>query len=211
MEIKGWLRAALEGLRRAGAEYADARFLDCATESITVRNEQVAALSRDRDRGFGIRVLYRGSWGFAASAELAEPEVEAIAERALEIAKASRLTQRRPVRLDDSPPYVDTYRTEFELDPFIVPLDKKLELLFSALKVLRRDPAGPAGRGDDTVLQDLQALPEQRWGRDRSRVPRERGWNPSDRDPGWRGPTPFLSQQLRGELRPPGAMSSSSH
>jgi len=140
MEIKGWLRAALEGLRRAGAEYADARFLDCATESITVRNEQVAALSRDRDRGFGIRVLYRGSWGFAASAELAEPEVEAIAERALEIAKASWLTQRRPVRLDDSPPYVDTYRTEFELDPFIVPLDKKLELLFSALKVLRRDP-----------------------------------------------------------------------
>lgn len=139
MEIKEWLKQALEGLRQAGAEYADARFLDRATESITVRNERVEALSRDRDRGFGIRVLYKGSWGFAASAELTEPAVEATAERALEIAKASRLTQRRPVRLDDSPPYVDTYRTAFELDPFAVPLDKKLELLFSALQVLRQD------------------------------------------------------------------------
>ncbi len=140
MEIKDWLKEALANLRRAGAEYADARYLDRVTESITVRNEQVAALSRNQDRGFGIRVLYRGSWGFAASAELAEPEVEAVAKRALEVAKASYLTQRRPVRLDDSSPYVDTYRTAFEVDPFAVPLDEKLELLFSALKILRFDP-----------------------------------------------------------------------
>jgi TldD protein len=131
MEVKEWLQAALDQLRRAGADYADARFLDREIESITVRNEQVAALSRNRDRGFGIRVLYQGSWGFAASSLLSEAEAEAVAERALEIAKASRL--------DDSPPYVDTYRTEFEIDPFAVPLDKKLELLFAALKILRQD------------------------------------------------------------------------
>ena len=138
-EIKEWLKSALDRLRRAGADYADARFLDRETESITVRNEQVAALSRSGDRGFGIRVLYQGSWGFAASSLLSETEAEAVAARALEIAKASRLAQREPVRLDDSPPHVDTYRTEFEIDPFTVPLDKKLELLFSALKVLRQD------------------------------------------------------------------------
>ena len=45
-EIKEWLKSALDWLRRAGADYADARYLDRETESITVRNEQVAALSR---------------------------------------------------------------------------------------------------------------------------------------------------------------------
>ncbi|MCR4405031.1 MAG: TldD/PmbA family protein [Candidatus Acetothermia bacterium] len=138
-EIKGWLIAALDRLRRAGVDYADARFLDRETESITIRNEQVAALARNRDRGFGIRVLYKGSWGFAASAEPNEAEIAAIANRALEIAKASHLAQREPVRLDDSPPQVGSYRSPFARDPFAVPLDKKLELLFAAVKVLRQD------------------------------------------------------------------------
>lgn len=140
MEIKEWLKTALDHVHQAGADYADARFLDRETESITLRNEQVAALSRKADRGFGIRVLYQGSWGFAASSKLSEAEAGAVGERALEIAKASRLTQREPVRLDDSPSSVDAYRTEFGVDPFAVPLDEKLELLFAALKVLRQDP-----------------------------------------------------------------------
>jgi len=138
-EIKEWLKAALDFLRKAGADYADARYLDRETENITVRNEQVAALSRKGDRGFGIRVLYQGSWGFAASSELTEAEAQDVAKRALEIAQASRLAQREPVKLDDSPPYVDVYKTPFEIDPFTVPLDKKLGLLFATLKVLRQD------------------------------------------------------------------------
>jgi TldD protein len=126
-------------LQRAGVDYADARYLDQETESITVRNEQVTVLSRNRNRGFGIRVLYRGSWGFAASSVLSSSAAEAAAKKALEIAKASRLMQKRPVKLDDSPPYVDTYRTDFSTDPFTVPLDDKLELLFTALLILRQD------------------------------------------------------------------------
>ena len=139
LELKESLAAALQGLRRAGAAYADCRYLDRETESITVRNEQVAALARNSNRGFGIHVLFQGSWGFAASSQLDGAEIEAIAKRALEIAKASRLTQREAVKLDDSPPHVDSYASEFQQDPFAVPLDRKLELLFAALKVLRQD------------------------------------------------------------------------
>jgi len=139
VEIKEQLKTVLEQLHRAGATYADCRYLERETESITVRNEQVAALSRNSDRGFGIRALYKGSWGFAASAQLTEANVEATAKRALEIAKASRLTQREPVKLDESPAHVDSYKSAFKIDPFAVPLDKKLELLFAALKVFRQD------------------------------------------------------------------------
>ena len=84
-EIKGWLKSGLERLKQAGVDYADARYVARETEKITLRNEQVAALARDHDRGFGIRVLYQGSWGFASSATLTEAEVMKVAEQALEI------------------------------------------------------------------------------------------------------------------------------
>jgi TldD protein len=139
METKQWLKAALDNLSRAGAEYADGRYLDRESESITVRNEQVAGLSRDSNSGFGIRVLYKGSWGFAASARLTEAGVLETANRALDVARASYLTQREPVKLDKSQPNRGDYRTEFEIDPFTIPLDRKLELVFGALKILRKD------------------------------------------------------------------------
>ena len=148
METKEWLKAALNDLSRAGADYADGRYLDRETESITVRNEQVAALSRRDDCGFGIRVLYKGSWGFAASARLTEADVMKTGRRALEVAKASYLTQREPVKLDESQPHHGSYRTRFEVDPFAVPLDRKLELLFAALKILRQDKRIAVAEGE---------------------------------------------------------------
>ncbi len=140
MEVKAWLRSALDGLKgEEGVLYADARYLERETESITVRNEEVAGLSRAETRGYGIRVLFQGSWGFAASNDLSEEGVAATARRALEIAKASFRTQREPVRLDDTPPQRGTYRSPWEIDPFGVALDEKLELLFAAVRILRKD------------------------------------------------------------------------
>ena len=140
MRVKDWLRETLAGLKATdGVDYADARYLERETESITVRNEEVAGLSREDTRGYGIRVLYKGSWGFAASGVLTEEAVRETARRALEIARASHRTQREPVRLDDTPPQVGTYKSPWEEDPFAVPLDEKLELLFSAARILRKD------------------------------------------------------------------------
>lgn len=140
MEIKDWLKGTLSDLKgREGVEYADARYLVRETESITVRNEEVAGLSRAETRGYGIRVLYRGSWGFAASGVISEQAVRETARKALEIAQASYRTQRKPVRLDDTPPQVGAYKSPWQEDPFAVPLDEKLELLFSAVRILRKD------------------------------------------------------------------------
>jgi len=140
LEVKAWLKEVLDELERTeGVDYADARYLERETESITVRNEEVAGLSRAETRGYGIRVLYKGSWGFAASGVPTAEAVRETARRALEIAKASYKTQRDPVKLDDTPPQRGTYESPWEEDPFAVPLDEKLELLFSAVRILRKD------------------------------------------------------------------------
>ncbi len=140
MRLREWLKEALEELGRVeGVLYADARYMERETESITVRNEEVAGLSRAETKGYGIRVLYRGSWGFAASNVLSRDRVQETARRALGIARASYMTQKKPVRLDDTPPQRGSYRSPWEEDPFAVPLDEKLELLFSAVRILKKD------------------------------------------------------------------------
>jgi TldD protein len=121
---------ALDAARSAGAGYADVRVVERATESLTVKNGNLAEAGSDRTAGFGVRVLLDGAWGFSSSSRLERGEAERATREAVEIARASGLARREPIVLDDSPPAVATYRTPYVEDPFTVPLDEKLRLLF---------------------------------------------------------------------------------
>jgi TldD protein len=121
---------AMDGAQRAGAGYADIRVVERTTESLTVKNGSLAEASSDRSAGFGVRVLVDGAWGFAGSSRLGRAEVERVTRDAVAIARASGLATREPITLDDSPPAVGIYRTPFREDPFAVPLDEKLRILF---------------------------------------------------------------------------------
>jgi TldD protein len=132
---------ALDAARTAGAGYADIRVVEQATESLTVKNGNLAEASSNRSAGFGIRVLVDGAWGFAGSSRLEREEVERTAREAIAIARASGLASREPIVLDDSPPAVGEYRTPFREDPFQIPLDEKLGILFEADAVMGKVPA----------------------------------------------------------------------
>ena len=121
---------ALDVARTAGAGYADIRIVEGATESLTVKNGNLAEASSNRSAGFGVRVLVDGAWGFAGSSQIERAEVERTAREAVAIARASGLATREPIVLDDSPPAVASYRTPVIEDPFAVPLDEKLRILF---------------------------------------------------------------------------------
>jgi TldD protein len=131
---------ALDTAQSAGAGYADIRVVEQATESLTVKNGNLAEASSNRSAGFGIRVLVDGAWGFASSSRLEREEVARTAREAVAIARASGLATREPIALDDSPAAVGEYRTPFREDPFAVPLDEKLGILFEADAVMGRVP-----------------------------------------------------------------------
>jgi TldD protein len=121
---------ALDMARTGGAGYADIRIVEQATESLTVKNGNLAQAGSNRSAGFGVRALVDGAWGFAGSSRIERAEVERTAREAVAIARASGLATREPIVLDDSPPVVATYRTPYREDPFEVPLDEKLRILF---------------------------------------------------------------------------------
>ncbi len=139
--MKDKLKECMDWLKTKGVEYADGRFVRCETESIQVTNGNVEGMARNLDVGVGIRVIANGAWGFAATAVLTPAELKKTANKALQVAKASAMTLREPVKLAEQEPFVDYYRTPCEKDPFEVPTDEKLDLLLDCCKELRKSKA----------------------------------------------------------------------
>jgi TldD protein len=124
---------AVEAARKAGADYADARFVREEHESLTVRNQEMEGMDRSFSQGLGVRVLVNGYLGFAASAREDDPaEVERVAALAVEIARAAARLPRHPIELADVEPAVAEWSTVVQEDPFTVSLDEKVALLMEA-------------------------------------------------------------------------------
>jgi TldD protein len=120
---------ALAEAKRLGASYADIRINRYRSEAITTRERQVSNVSRSQSFGFGVRVLYKGTWGFASSRDVTDREVRAVTSRAVEIAKANSAHRRRPVTLVPVKPASAKWKSSFERDPFDVPVEDKIAFL----------------------------------------------------------------------------------
>jgi TldD protein len=129
---------ALKRIAASGAEYGDIRIQDSLTESIQGEDRRIAFIRNIEDSGFGVRVLYHGAWGFAASSILSLEEVPRIADLAVEIAKGSASIAVEKVRLAEEPVHRDRVATPCRIDPFSVPLEKKTDLLLNTMEALHR-------------------------------------------------------------------------
>ncbi|MBD1840829.1 TldD/PmbA family protein [Coleofasciculus sp. FACHB-64] len=122
---------AINLIRKAGCEYGDVRFCSYRTQNLYARDRSLSNLSDNVNSGFGVRVLLDGAWGFAASHNKTPAEVARIVALAVDIAKASRLSQLTRVQLVPVEAHRDTYITPIQIDPFTVPIAEKAELLLN--------------------------------------------------------------------------------
>jgi TldD protein len=129
---------ALKRLAASGAEYGDIRIQGSTTEHIEGEDRRIASIKSIEDTGFGVRVLYHGAWGFAASSILSLEEVPRVADLAVEIAKGSASIATERVRLAEEPVHCDRVVTPCRIDPFSVPLENKTDLLLNTMEVLQR-------------------------------------------------------------------------
>jgi TldD protein len=128
---------AVETARRAGASYADARFVSEEAESLTVKNQEMEGIDRSYSQGVGIRVLVGGYWGFAATARTEDAEIDRTAKLAVSIARAASRLPMEPVRLASVDPVTDRWSSPLQDDPFAVPLDEKVALLMQASRSMQ--------------------------------------------------------------------------
>ncbi|MBI4671112.1 MAG: TldD/PmbA family protein [Chloroflexi bacterium] len=121
-----------------GASYADVRVVNRTIQMLGVKDGRVQEMIQNESQGFGIRVIADGAWGFAACSRDDYPDVDATVNHALQIARASALTKTRDVRLGAPEANKGTFRSAYKMDPFMVSMSDKINLLLKADSEMRR-------------------------------------------------------------------------
>lgn len=146
------LLADLMDAARGRADYADVRFIRSASECIATRNGRLDELTRSEAEGLGVRVRRGGAWGFAACRGDDRAAGESALARALAIAEAQPLAPAAP--LAHEPPAQGAFASPCEVDPFEVPVERKLELLLAADAALDGDPRIAVRKASLTAFRD---------------------------------------------------------
>lgn len=136
--MKDLIENILDLARLKKVDYADIRVVRRKTEEIFIKNGKTEALTIQEDCGFGMRVLVNNGWGFACSSKINKKEMEDIFRKALNIAKASSQGCKKKILLHPVSPVNDRYRTDFSIDPFKIPMEEKLDLLFLCDELMRK-------------------------------------------------------------------------
>jgi TldD protein len=132
---------ALEAARRAGADYADIRLGETRSERLHARDDRIETLTESVARGFGVRVLKSGRWGFFGAAALSPQAVIEGVETALANAAAIAPIQTRPIVIEALAGIEAEWAMPLGSDPFAVETAAKADLLLS-VNAAARDAGG---------------------------------------------------------------------
>jgi len=142
------LKLACNIADKAGCQFADARYLEIRKQRVVSRDLALSSCSDGDDRGFGVRVLYRGAWGFASSPTFSAEEIEKVVALAIRIARASALALREDgVNWAPEPALSLDFRSSCKQDPFAVTLEDKADLLISANEIMLKNKTVKRAQG----------------------------------------------------------------
>jgi len=130
-------KIALEEAVKKGASYADIRISEILREVLTVKNGEPEAVNFLQTKGFGVRVVADGAWGFAGSVDINKEEIMRTVEKAVSIARASALLKKKEAVLIREEAREDQYFSSFQKDPFEIPVEEKLDVLVQAGRILK--------------------------------------------------------------------------
>ena len=134
-DLASW---ALETAKLRGASLAEARIVDERSRALATKNGKLGAASDSESLGIGIRVIANGGFGFAATDVLTREGIQSCAARAVEIAKASAQVKSQELLLVPEPAATADWSSPCRIDPFTIPIEKNLELLFAVDAELRK-------------------------------------------------------------------------
>jgi TldD protein len=134
--------AALTRARELGAGHADFRFERNRYQSLGVRDGVLQGASDQEDLGFAVRVIHRGSWGFASGVVLTPEEAVRVAETAVAVAQVAAEMTSTPVEIAPEPVHADAeWVSSYDVNPLEVPVAEKAALLIDWTNRLRTGAA----------------------------------------------------------------------
>jgi TldD protein len=122
------IRQQIERLKRAGAAYVDARWYPFEDANYLIMwNGNLKEAAAGRETGIGIRVLYKGAWGFSAASDVGC--LSRLFDRALDNARIAANRVTFPVRLADKEAITARFESPCRINPLEVPLADKVAFL----------------------------------------------------------------------------------
>jgi TldD protein len=124
----GSIKQNIDRVKSKGATYVDARWYPFEeTNDLDMLNGNLKNTSFSRESGIGVRVLYKGAWGFSASSDMAN--LAGIFDKAFDNAKMAAERVTFPVRLAEKDALQDKFASPCQINPFEVPLAEKVDFL----------------------------------------------------------------------------------
>ncbi|NLZ55411.1 MAG: TldD/PmbA family protein [Clostridiaceae bacterium] len=125
----------VQRLMAGGASYADVRYYsEDLSGNISLHNGNLvnpysggSGIAQQSESGYGVRCLYGGAWGFAASSDPAQ--ITATFDRALDNAKSAAARVSFPIRLADKEVLSGEFVSPCARDPFDVPIAEQIAFL----------------------------------------------------------------------------------
>jgi TldD protein len=122
--------AALAAAKDAGATYCDVRVGRYLRQFVVTREDKVQNVVNTESTGVGIRVIAKGTWGFAATSELTTDAVARTTKQAIAIAHANSRLQASPVQLAPTKGVGEvSWKTPIQKNSMTVPIKEKVDLL----------------------------------------------------------------------------------
>ena len=142
------LKQACDTASLEGCQFADARYLEIRKQRVMSRDNALSNCSESDDRGFGVRVLYNGAWGFASSPHYNDAEVAKVVALAMRIALASAMASREGgVKWAPEDALKLDFKSSCTVDPFSVSMEDKADLLIAANEVMLKNKAVKRAQG----------------------------------------------------------------
>jgi TldD protein len=127
-ELKSAILSNLDRLSSSGAEYVDVRYYGRGdSEFLIIMDGNLEANETEFERGIGVRVLYKGAWGFAATSAL--KELEQCFDQAFTNARTASTFVNAPLKMPKKPAIKGEFKSPIERNPIDVSLREKLEFL----------------------------------------------------------------------------------
>jgi len=111
-----------------GAGYADARVERTYSTDIRLMKDTFDQVPSGAEQGLGIRVLYKGAWGFGSSTSLEPRDVSQTIRGAFKAAKATALHTQVKAHLAEVSPVKDVVTATVKEPMRSVPIDRKMKL-----------------------------------------------------------------------------------
>ncbi|HOM66721.1 MAG: protease TldD [Chloroflexi bacterium ADurb.Bin120] len=122
------IKAQIDRIVSEGAIYADARWYPVEEEEyLAMWNGNLKSASASRESGIGVRVLYKGAWGFSASSDM--NNLPGVFENALDNARTAAERVTFPVRLAEKDAIQASFTSPNQIDPFNVTYGEKVGFL----------------------------------------------------------------------------------